>query len=251
MKPIEELENTTEKSFRDSFYFLCQYENILTIEACFKNPKISTKITPEIISYGLLGSARTNKIENAKALLSFAQKYKNINIEEIYCTPAINLGLQKKYFDFVNQLIVSSKYLENPMDINKPVIVINDTQNIGNNYSIVESKYSKFAQSPFKMYSQNLENLEILLNHKVNMDYIKNVIVYSIAKNNMIPLLAIVKSQYLEKLSQDNNFNIYMNNSECREVKDEFQNLINNALLEKKLNTQLPLKNTKIHQKKI
>ena len=81
---IEELENTTEKSFRDSFYFLCQYENILTIEACFKNPKISNKITPEIISYGLLGSARTNKIEHAKALLNFAQKYKNINIEEIY-----------------------------------------------------------------------------------------------------------------------------------------------------------------------
>lgn len=251
MKNLEELENTTEKSFRDNFYFLCQYESMLNIEECFKNPNIINKITPEVISYGLMGSARTNKIGSAKALLIYAQQYKNFNVEDIYCTPAINLGLKKEYFDFVNELIVSSKYLEAPIKGDIPIIIINENQNTGNNYSIVESKYLKFVEASFKMYAKEPDKLELLLSHKINIDYIKNVIVYSINKSNMIPLLAIVKSQYLERLSEDTNFNIYMSNSECREIKNEFQNLINNALLEKKLNATLPLKNSKSNQIKL
>jgi hypothetical protein len=64
----------------------------------------------------------------------------------------------------------------------------------------------------------------------------------AVEEKNMIPMIAVVKSQYLDEVLSDKDFKIFMSNTENKEIKEEFKILINNAILERKLNDKLLLK---------
>ena len=64
-------------------------------------------------------------------------------------------------------------------------------------------------------------------------------------------MIALVKSQYLDEVLCDKEFKIFMSNTENKEIKEEFKILMNNALLEKKLEDKLIKKESKEKLNKI
>lgn len=268
---VEDLENTNGNEhfnimfnkLRDDFYYLCQENPSEDIEKCFQSKNINSQMTKYIISYGLMGAARTNKIENAKMLLECAKTYKQMDINNISFNPAINLALKKNHVDFAHELIVLTNFFKNTVicemkrkvdvDDKKSAYVafILDQSGSMRQTSILEDKYNKFSVVSFELFDKDREKIEWLLNHDIHLNYIKNMVKKSVEKSNFIPLISLVKSQYLESLLKDEDFEFFMKDTDFKNIKTEFQHLIDNALLEKKLNEKLPEKNTKISTVKI
>lgn len=254
---ITVLEDSYNDSFRENFYFYCQENTTLDIKKAFIKKNIRNKITDEVISFGLMGSARSNKIDNAKILLESYQKYKNMDIKNISINSALNLSIKKDFLDFAQELILLTGCLEwisHPLinkEQNAQSIIFPDKSESIRNMSIVESKYNKFSKSSFEFFSKESEKLDFLLSQNIHLNHIKNMLKHAVEKDNMIPLICVVKSNYLNYLLEDKEFKLFMKNEDFKIIKKEFQNLINNALLEKKLTEKLPLKNTKNNQLKI
>lgn len=261
----KDLENMRPDNLRDNFYYLCQENSPREIEQCFKNKNINNQLTGYMISYGLMGAARSDKIENATAILYCVTKYTNINTGSISYNAAINLALKKNHLDFAHELIIATNYLQNEVkclinrkiDVatnnnkNAYIAVMIDQSGSMNQSSIVNDKYNKFNVSSFDMFNKDSDKLEFLLSHKISLNHIKNIVQKACENENMIPLISIVKSQYLEILVQDKEFKIFMKDNDYKNTKNELQHLIDNALLEKKLTLKLPEKNTKIIINKI
>lgn len=260
------LETSVGKTFKEDFYFLCQEEKPLAIKKCFIKQSIREKITEEVISYGLMGAARTNKIENIKMLLSCGQEYNNMKSENIYLAPTINLAIKKDHVDLVDELIKLTKYFEWDTMFHSNLFIksANNREKDPESFynfkkitskekplTIVEAKYIKFSGLTLIMYAKQSDKLGLLLEYPIHISHIKELFKEAIKENNIMALVSIVKSHHLEKLLEEKSFHIIMANDEFKEIKQEFQHLINNFLLEKKLSEKLTLKNTKSNQMKI
>lgn len=261
---VKDLENMNRDNLRDNFYYLCQENTSQEIEKCFQNKKINPQLSAYLISYGLMGASRSDKIEKAKILLDCAKKYTQVDIFTISLSSAINLSLKKNHIQFAHELIKMTNFFEHTVKClmkkeinitetqkNAYVAFMLDTSGSMKQSTIVEDKYNKFNVSSFDMYNKDLEKLEWLLTHKIHINYIKNVIQKSCENDNMIPLISIVKSQHLEVLVKDTDFQSFMQHDSFKNIKTEFQHLIDNILLEKKLQIKLKEKNTKLSTNKI
>lgn len=260
---VKDLENMNSENLRDNFYYLCQENTSQEIEKCFQNKKINPQLNAYLISYGLMGASRSDKIEKAKILLDCVKKYTQVDISTISLSSAINLSLKKNHIEFAHELIEITMCFEKNIkclmniDLNTNnnkkayVAFMLDTSGSMKQSTIVEDKYNKFNVSSFDMYNKDLEKLEWLLTHKIHINHIKNVIQKSCENDNMIPLISIVKSQHLEVLVKDTDFQSFMQHDSFKNIKTEFQHLIDNVLLEKKLQIKLKEKNTKLSTNKI
>lgn len=254
---ITSLEDLNNDSFREEFYFYCQENTALDIKKAFIKQNIRNKITDEVMSFALMAAARSNKIDNAKMLLNLYQKHKISDIKNISFNSALNLAIKKDFLDFAQEFIVLTGCLEVKTyslvnrESNAQTGVFIDNSGSMKNMSIVESKYNKFSESGFELFSKESEKLDFLLSHKVHLSHIKNMLQNAVEKDNMIPLICVVKSKHLKSLLEDEEFKNFMRNEDFKIIKKEFQNLINNALLEKKLKETLPIKNQKHNSHKI
>lgn len=249
----KELEESNGNNFRDTFYFLCQERKTIDIKKCFIKQKIVSKISEEVISFGLMGCARANKLDNAMTLLECGEKYKKMEFKNIFFSSAINLAIKKDHLEFAQYLIEKSHFLQE-----KTMCFINDneegfcsTNGEEPTYSVIAEKYNKYGGSSLEVFAHDRDKLTFVLEQSIDLNRIKNFIGDSIKNPNMTALLCIVKSQYLTMIVEDIDFKTFMNSDNEKNMKAEFQNLINNALLEKKLNKTLPEKNSSTHHNKI
>lgn len=253
-----DLDNSSGKNFRDDFYYLCQEDNSLELKKAFIKQNIRKKITKEVIAYGLMGAARHNQLNNALIILELIKKYKEISLDDINFTSAINMSLKKEYHQFCEELFTQSQCFskkvssfinrENSMDSGG---VFNDMLDDVMNVSIIESKYQKFSNPSLEFFKNNIHDIEFLLKQDVNINYVKDMLQLAVEDNNMIPLIAFVKSKYLNEMLQDKDFIEFISNESHKEIKKELKNLINNALLEKKLDDKLIKKENKEKTNKI
>jgi hypothetical protein len=163
------LETSIGKNFRNDFYYLCQEDNSLEIKKAFLKNSIRGKITAEVISYGLMGAARNNQLNNATTLLNLVKKYQEIKLEEIYFTSAINMSLKKEYDTFAETIITeyqcfskkASSFINRDNSIDSGG-VFNDMLDGVMNVSIIESKYEKFSKPSLEFFKNNLEKINFL-----------------------------------------------------------------------------------------
>lgn len=262
-KIFKYLENSNNQIFRDNFYFICEVGTEKDIEDCFKNENIFAKIGLLEISYGLMGAARENKLKNIICLLDCSKKYKDINSKNISCKSAINIAIKKNYLEVAKLLIEENSFFEekaiipiNMEPTKMSILGIQYNTGIKTGYyetpsSIINSKYNKFNKETLFMFAKDSEKLEFILNQPIEINILKNFINILFVSSDINPLRVIAQSQYLEKLIIDNEFLENIKNENSKEIKKEFQNLINNVLLEKKLIKKLRLKNNKTNRVKI
>lgn len=252
---FETLENSTEENFIESFYFFCQEQSPIEIKKCFLKQNIASKISAEVISFGLMGTARSNKLNNAITLLDYSDKNNRIEKNDICFASSINLAIKKENFQFAQHLIQYSHCLEentyslmNEKEDKVNIPFYEELQPIGRT---IRKKYNKFDKPSLEIFSTDKEKLDFLLKYKIHSNAIKNLIAQSIKTSNMMALICIVKSQYLESLKDDEDIKVFTNGDSDKDMKEKFQHLIENALLEKNLNQSLPVKNNKINSIKI
>lgn len=253
------LESSSNQILKDNFYFVCDEGSIEDIKVAFINEKILAKLDSKTLSYGLMGSANFNKIANTQTLIECIRNYSSISLTDIDFTSAINISIHKGYFDLADFLINTVSYFKDSPETKSVPTLLATYSNLGlktiyYSYSqtFFQKIYEDYSKNTLLMFGNSIDELDFIFSYDLGIVKIKKLLQKSIEQSNKIPLIAIVNSKHLDTLLKDEEFLNYMNLTSIHSKnKQDFQFLIDNKILENKLNTNLIEKNKKSSKNKI